>query len=119
MNDQTTIEFIKNLPQIIGAFVQALVALGVILAAYWAYKANKQSASAADQSKANAESIEVVRTDVNSKVDKLVQVTGEAEFAKGQKHEGEKHALENKGPMQVEIVESPVAVTVVKDDKPG
>ena len=103
MNEQTTIEFIKNLPQIIGAF-------GIILAAYWAYKAKTQGTQ-------NAAAIEVVRTDVNNKMQQLVETTARASKAEGKKEEAGEQAVREQAalPVKVEIVESPVAVKVVED----
>jgi hypothetical protein len=71
MDDHPLTIFISKLPEII-------MAISVILAAYWSYKAKEQG-------KANSTAIEVVRTDVNDKMQQLIKTTGEAEHAKGLK----------------------------------
>lgn len=72
--------FITKLPEI-------LMAISVILAAYWSYKAKEQgkanSKQIVEQGNKQAAAIEVVRNDVNDKMQQFIQVTGESEHAKG------------------------------------
>lgn len=69
MSDEVQKELIRNLPAII-------TAIGVIVGAWFSYRAQKQG-------KQNADAIEIVRTDVNDKMQQFITVSGEAEHAKG------------------------------------
>lgn len=62
-------ELIRNLPMII-------TAIGVILAAYWSRQAKNQSA-------ANNEAIEVVRNDVNDKMQQQMELIAKSSHAEG------------------------------------
>jgi hypothetical protein len=95
MTDETLKTLMQNLPAIIAA-VTGLVA------AIYAAKANAAS-------KANTGAIEVVRQDVNDKMQQLITTTGAAEHAKGLK-EGEalpQHPAAADEVVKVAIVDMP------------
>jgi len=74
------VKLIDGLPQI-------LTAIGVIIAAYLSFKSNQQSKANSAKIEVTTEKIsseiEVVRSDVNDKMQQFLTVTGEAEHAKG------------------------------------
>ena len=78
MDEETKRILIQNLPAIITAFGMVITAIGVILGAYWSFRANKQS-------KANAEKIEEVHIATNGQSEHLQALREQVGFGKGEK----------------------------------
>lgn len=98
--------------KLIDAIPQILMAVGSIVTAYLAYRANKQS-------KINEAVIKDVGASVDGKMTQLLAVTGEAEHAKGviQGTDIEKALHDTTSPMKVELVEpAPVPVKIVEGE---
>ena len=87
MENSPLTTFVSKLPEII-------MAVSVILTAYWSYKAKEQSKDNSKQIVAQgdkqAKAIEVVRTDVNDKMQQLITTTHDEAYAKGVKSETDK-----------------------------
>ncbi len=72
---ETETTFLQVLPQTITALAALVGAVGGVWLGFLSYR----------KSKDNAKAIEIVRTDVNDKMQQLIKTTGEAEHAKGLK----------------------------------
>jgi hypothetical protein len=79
------LHLIDQLPAIIAASAG-------IVAAILSYRANRNAKAATVQSAANSDAIEVVRTDVNDKMQQLVNTTAKASHAEGMKEEADQQS---------------------------
>lgn len=95
MNDAVWIKLIDQLPAI-------LTAIGVIVGAYFSYRANQQG-------KVNAAKIEEVHTGVNGKMEKLLEVSKAASRAEGR--------LEGEGLPQRVSADEVVKVELIEPEK--
>ncbi len=77
MDDTSTTELIKSLPQIITSLAALVGAVGGVWIGLLGYRKSKQ----------NANAIENVRKEVNGQSEQLLKVTDEAAFARGIKDE--------------------------------
>jgi hypothetical protein len=111
MNNEVLVKLIDQLPQILTAAGVVVTAFGTIILGWLNYRrtgtAISVSEKAVEQGAANAKSIEVVRNDVNDKMQQFIEVTKASSHAEG-KLEGEalpqRVAVDGDDPIKVEIV---------------